>query len=68
MKGVYIVGEDPVTLEIIHRILSVYAPNLQIIQTLPARGSEIKNKIGSFNPHTGSPIRKKKKYENRLPL
>lgn len=49
MKGVYIVGEDPVTLEIIHRILSVYAPNLQIIQTLPARGSEIKNKIGSFN-------------------
>lgn len=49
MKGVYIVGEDPVTLEIIQRILSVYAPNLQIIQTLPARGSEIKNKIGNFN-------------------
>lgn len=49
MKEVYVVGEDPVTLEIIYRILSVYGPNLQVIQPLPARGSEIKNKIGSFN-------------------
>lgn len=49
MKKVYIVGEDPVTLAIINKILSVYAPNLQIIQSLPARGSEIKKKISNFN-------------------
>ena len=49
MTRVYVVGEDPVTLAIINRVLSVYAPTLQVIQPLPARGSEIKNKIGSFN-------------------
>lgn len=49
MKGVYIVGEDPVTLAVINRILIVYAPDLQVIQPLPARGSEIKKKISSFN-------------------
>lgn len=49
MKGIYIVGEDSVTLAIIERLLSTYAPALKIIQTLPARGSEIKNKIANFN-------------------
>ena len=48
-RGVYIVGEDPVTLAIIQRIIKDYAPHLNIIQSLPARGSQIKSKIGSFN-------------------
>ena len=40
MKEVYIVGEDPVTIEIIRRIVKDYAPNLCIKGQLPARGSE----------------------------
>ena len=49
MKEVYLVGEDPVTRAIIYRILSQYAPDIQVKQELPARGSDIKGKIGSFN-------------------
>lgn len=49
MKEVYIVGEDPVTIEIIRRIIKDYAPNLHIKGQLPARGSEIKSKMESFN-------------------
>ena len=49
MKDVYIVGEDPVTIEIIRRIVKYYAPNLCIKGYLPARGSEIKNKMENFN-------------------
>lgn len=49
MTGIYIVGEDPVTRAVIKRLLTTYAPTLKIIQTLPARGSEIKSKIPNFN-------------------
>ena len=49
MKEVYIVGEDPVTIEIIRRIVKEYAPNLCIKGQLPARGSEIKSKMENFN-------------------
>lgn len=49
MKNVYIAGEDPVTREIIYRLLKYCSPDFYVIQELPARGSEIKNKIESFN-------------------
>lgn len=49
MKKVYIAGEDPVTREIIYRILRYCSPDFHVIQELPARGSEIKNKIEPFN-------------------
>lgn len=49
MKDIYIVGEDPVTQEIIRRIVGDYAPNLHIKGLLPARGGEIKNKMENFN-------------------
>lgn len=48
-RGVYIVGEDDVTREIIKRIVKDYAPHLTIIQHIPARGSEIKAKIPNLN-------------------
>lgn len=48
-RGVYIVGEDDVTREIIKRIVKDYAPDLSVIQHIPARGSEIKSKISNFN-------------------
>ena len=48
-RGVYIVGEDEVTRAIITRIIHDYAPHLEIIQYIPARGSEIKAKISSLN-------------------
>lgn len=48
-KEVYLVGEDTVTRAIIYRILSEFAPNVKVKQELPARGSEIKNKISNFN-------------------
>lgn len=46
---VFIVGEDPVTRAIIYRLLKDYAPGIKVIQSLPARGGEIKSKIVSFN-------------------
>lgn len=49
MTDVFIVGEDPVTQEIIMRLVRDYAPDLHVKGTLPARGSEIKNKMESFN-------------------
>lgn len=49
MKEVYVVGEDPVTKEIVSRIIRDYAPNLYIKGYLPARGGEIKKKMESFN-------------------
>lgn len=49
MTEVFIVGEDPVTQEIIRRLVKEYAPHLSVKGTLPARGSEIKNKMESFN-------------------
>lgn len=48
-RDVYIAGEDDVTRAIIIRIIADYAPNLHIVQSLPARGSELKKKIASFN-------------------
>ena len=45
MKEVYVVGEDPVTKEIVSRIIRDYAPNLYIKGYLPARGGEIKLKM-----------------------
>lgn len=49
MKDVYIAGEDPVTREIIYRLLKYCSSDFHVIQELPARGSEIKNKIELFN-------------------
>ena len=48
MKEVYVVGEDPVTKEIVSRIIRDYAPNLYIKGYLPARGGEIKKKMENF--------------------
>jgi len=49
-KGrIYIVGEDPVTVEIIKRVVHDYTPHVQIVSFLPARGSEMKSKIPMFN-------------------
>lgn len=49
MKKVYVVGEDEVTKAIIRKLMVQYAPNLAVKEELPARGSEIKNKIANFN-------------------
>ena len=49
MKEVYVVGEDSVTQGIVRRIIRDYAPDLYVKGLLPARGSEIKNKMESFN-------------------
>lgn len=49
MMEIYIVGEDPVTCEILKRIISDYAPSLMVKGALPARGSEIKSKMAAFN-------------------
>lgn len=48
-RDVYIAGEDKVTCAILERIIADYAPNLHIVQSLPARGGELKKKISSFN-------------------
>ena len=49
MKQVYIVGEDEVTAAIVRRILTDYAPSLNVKGVLPERGSQIKNYIQRFN-------------------
>jgi len=49
MKDVYIVGEDPVTKAIIRRLVKDYAPSLNIVGDIPARGGQIKSKIENFN-------------------
>lgn len=49
MIDVYIVGEDRVTRSVLQRIIKLYAPNLNIVQSIPARGGEIKSKIVAFN-------------------
>lgn len=48
-KSVFIAGEDPVTREILQRLIQNYCPNLVIAGTLPARGSELKSKVQNFN-------------------
>ncbi len=49
MREIYLVGEDEVTKAIIRKIMAVYTPELTVKGELPARGSEIKNKIANFN-------------------
>ena len=49
MKSVYIVGEDDATRAVIERLIATYNNDLQIITSLPARGSQIKKMISSFN-------------------
>jgi len=46
---VYIVGEDDVTLAVIRRVLTHCSADYKIIQSLPARGGQIKSKISEFN-------------------
>ena len=45
MREIYLVGEDEVTKAIIRKIMAVYTPELTVKGELPARGSEIKNKL-----------------------
>lgn len=49
MKEVYIAGEDEATRAVIVRLLKDYAPHLHVLGELPARGSQVKAKIGNFN-------------------
>lgn len=50
MIDVYIVGEDDVTKEIIKKIIAYCSiDKINIIQSLPARGSQIKNLINNYN-------------------
>ena len=42
-------GEDEVTKAIIRKVLSVFAPDLELFEELPARGSQVKNLINNFN-------------------
>jgi len=46
---VYIVGEDEATKEIIKKVLVYCSTSFEIILELPARGSQIKQKISNFN-------------------
>ena len=41
-------GEDEVTKAIIRKVLSVFAPDLELFEELPARGSQVKNLINNF--------------------
>lgn len=46
---VYISAEDPVTKTIILRVLDYCSSRFKVIKDVPARGGEIKNKIGALN-------------------
>lgn len=46
---VYISAEDPVTNAIIRRLLDFCSPRFRVVKDVPARGGEIKNKIGALN-------------------
>lgn len=46
---IFIAGEDPVTNEILRRLVNYCCPHLQIAGVLPARGSQLKSKIANFN-------------------
>lgn len=48
-KDVFIVGEDPVSRAITKRIIKDYAPSLNIVNFIPARGSDIKRKMCQIN-------------------
>lgn len=47
--NVFIAGEDEVTLAIIKRVLSSCSTDYTIIQSLPARGGQVKSKIPELN-------------------
>ena len=49
MRDIFIVGEDDATKAIIKRLVGDYNSNLKIVQSIPARGSEIKSRIKEFN-------------------
>lgn len=49
MKDVFIVGEDEATRAVIERLIKDYAPQLNILRHLPARGSMVKVSIEKFN-------------------
>lgn len=49
MRDVFIAGEDEATRAVITRLITNYAPNLRIVSSLPARGSQLKAKIKEFN-------------------
>lgn len=49
MRDVYIAGEDDATRAIIVRLIEDYAPNLNILGYLPARGSQVKSSIHIYN-------------------
>jgi len=50
MKDVVIVGEDPVTREVIKKLLEVICPNgFNVIREDPVRGSEIKKLAPNYN-------------------
>ena len=49
MKDVYIVGEDPVTQDIIKRLIADYTQHLRVLSNIPARGGQIKSMMRKFN-------------------
>ena len=49
MRGVYVVAEDAVTIEITRRLIKEYAPNLQIKAVFPVRGGKMKSQISNYN-------------------
>lgn len=49
MKDVYIAGEDEATRAVIERLIKDYTPQLHILGYLPARGSQVKASMGSYN-------------------
>ena len=51
---VYIVGEDSVTSAIIRKVIRYCTKEIEIISELPARGGQIKSKIGEFNKLSAS--------------
>ena len=48
-KAVYVSGEDEVTVEVVKRLLAYCSPEYVIKKVIPARGSEVKTKIGVLN-------------------
>lgn len=48
-KAVYVSGEDEVTVEVVKRLLAYCSHEYVIKKVIPARGSEVKTKIGVLN-------------------
>lgn len=47
--SVFISGEDAVTIAVIKRLLDFVSPRFSILQTIPARGGEVKRKVLESN-------------------